>query len=109
MKMNLYFLLKIDIFLFVIRSVLQMSDIMTSIRLSKELEEKINSLAERENITKSEIIKKALDKYFESYEQKVSPFELGKEFFGEYGSGNGDLSASYKKKVRTKIHDKMSH
>jgi predicted DNA-binding protein len=33
---------------------------MTSIRLPKELEEKLNSLAERENITKSEIIKEAL-------------------------------------------------
>lgn len=93
----------------VIQFVLQRGDFMISIRLSKEIEEKINSIAERENLTKSEIIKEALEKYFENYENKMSPYELGKELFGKYGSKQGDLSTSYKKKVREKIHEKMSH
>jgi predicted DNA-binding protein len=82
---------------------------MTSIRLSKELEEKLNSLAERENITKSEIIKEALEEYIIDYEKKANPYDLGEEFFGRFGSGHGDLSASYKQKVRNKIDEKMSH
>jgi predicted DNA-binding protein len=60
---------------------------MTSIRLSKELAKKLNSLSERENITKSEIIKEALEKYFDDYEKKANPYDLGEEFFGKYGSG----------------------
>lgn len=82
---------------------------MTSIRLPKKLEEKLNSLAERENITKSEIIKEALESYFDNYEKKTNPYDLGKELFGKYGSGQGDLSISYKQKVRNKINEKMSH
>lgn len=82
---------------------------MTSIRLSKELEEKLNSLSERENMTKSEIIKEALEEYLDNYEQKANPYDLGKELFGKYGSGKGDLSTSYKKKVRSKVNEKMSH
>jgi predicted DNA-binding protein len=82
---------------------------MTSIRLSKELAEKLNSLAERENITKSEIIKEALEEYLIDYEKKANPYDLGKEFFGKFGSGQGDLSASYKQKVSNKIDEKMSH
>jgi predicted DNA-binding protein len=82
---------------------------MTSIRLSKELEEKLDTIAERENITKSEIIKEALEQYLVDYERKANPYDLGKEFFGKYGSGKGDLSVSYKQKVRQKIDEKMSH
>lgn len=82
---------------------------MISIRLSKEMEEKINFLAEQENLTKSEIIKAALEKYFENYENKLSPYQLGKEFFGKYGSNQGNLSTNYKRRVREKIHEKMPH
>jgi predicted DNA-binding protein len=81
---------------------------MMSIRLSKELEERLNSIAERENITKSEVVKEALEEYIVDYEQKANPYDLGKEFFGKYGSGQGDLSVTYKQKVRSKIDQKMS-
>ncbi|MBZ4687765.1 MAG: hypothetical protein PWQ96_1293 [Clostridia bacterium] len=82
---------------------------MISVRLSQELEEKINSLSKRKNITKSEIIKEALEKYFESYEQSETAYDLGKDLFGKYGSGQGNLSVIYKKKVREKLNEKMSH
>ncbi|MDI3548597.1 MAG: hypothetical protein PWR10_2249 [Halanaerobiales bacterium] len=82
---------------------------MISVRLSKELEEKINSLSKRENVTKSDIIKEALEKYFNDHEKKLNPYDLGKEFFGKHGSGKGNLSETYKKKVREKINEKMSH
>lgn len=82
---------------------------MISVRLSKELEEKINSLSKRENITKSDIIKEALEKYFKDREKQLNPYDLGKEFFGKYGSGKGNLSTTYKKKVREKLNEKNSH
>ncbi len=80
-----------------------------SVRISKELEEKIELLSKQENITKSDIIKEALNKYFIEHEKQQNPYKLGEELFGKQGSGKGDLSESYKKKVREKINEKMSH
>lgn len=82
---------------------------MISVRLSKELEKKIDLLSKQENVTKSDIIKEALNNYFIDYEKKYSPYDLGEELFGKYGSGKSNLSESYKKKVREKINEKMSH
>lgn len=82
---------------------------MISVRLSKELEDKIELLSSQENLTKSDIIKEALNKYIIEYEKKCKPYELGEELFGKHGSGKNDSSESYKKKVREKINEKMSH
>jgi hypothetical protein len=82
---------------------------MISIRLPKELEERLNLLSAKENVTKSEIVKEALAEYFAKKEKLASPFDLGKDLFGKYGSGTGTLSTEYKKKVREKIHAKMCH
>ncbi|TYB87856.1 MAG: CopG family transcriptional regulator [Kosmotoga sp.] len=82
---------------------------MISVRLPKELEDKIERLSKQENMTKSDIVKEALSKYITEYENKSNPYELGEELFGKHGSGKGDLSRVYKKKVREKINEKMSH
>lgn len=82
---------------------------MTSVRLPKELENKLELLAKEDNITKSDVIKKALDKYFDEYDKKLNPYDLGEELFGKHGSGDGSLSETYKTKLRGKINEKMSH
>ena len=82
---------------------------MISVRLSKELENKIDLLSKQENITKSDIVKEALEKYLTEQEKKMKPYDLGEELFGKHGSGKGNLSETYKKKVRDKINEKMSH
>jgi predicted DNA-binding protein len=81
---------------------------MTSVRLPKELETKLAVLAEREKVAKSELIKEALENYLTGCEQKNQPFALGEDLFGKYGSGAGDLSTTFKKKVRVKIGAKVS-
>ncbi len=82
---------------------------MLSIRLSKELEDKIKLLAKQENLTKSDIVKEALENYIEEKEKKARPYDLGRELFGKYGSGEGDLSTRYKKEMGRKINEKMSN
>jgi predicted DNA-binding protein len=82
---------------------------MISVRLSKKLDHKLAALSEREKITKSELVKEALEKYLDDYEQKSQPFVLGEELFGKYGSGTGERSVTYKQKVRAKIGARMSH
>ncbi len=82
---------------------------MISVRLSKELKAKLDSLAKQQNMTKSDVVKEALGEYIAAYEKKKNAYELGKDLFGQFGSGQDDLSVSYKQKVRGKIDAKHSH
>lgn len=73
---------------------------MISVRLSKELEDKIELLSKQENVTKSDIVKEALENYITEKEKEkgLNPYELGEEFFGRHGSGKENLSETYKRK-----------
>ena len=79
-----------------------------TIRLSKELEEKLRRIAIAERKSKSKLIKEALVHFFETRDNNNSPYELGKEYFGKYGSGRTDLSINRKKLLRDKIRAKSS-
>ncbi len=81
---------------------------MISVRLPKDLEVKLNSLSQQENISKSEIIKEVLGKYLAEKEKNKDPYGLGEDLFGKHGSRRGDLSAKYKKEVGEKINEKKS-
>ena len=81
---------------------------MISVRLPAELEKKLNQLAESENVTKTYLVKAALNKYIAEKEEKKDSYQLGKDLFGKYGSGKGDLSTTYRKRVSDKIHEKYS-
>jgi hypothetical protein len=81
---------------------------MLSVRLPGELEKKVRQLAAAEGRTKTEIIRTALEVYVKSVGQAASPNEIGKNLFGRYGSGRGDLSISYKSKVKERIRAKRS-
>ncbi|MCC5934255.1 MAG: ribbon-helix-helix domain-containing protein [Candidatus Cyclonatronum sp.] len=76
---------------------------MTSVRLPKELEQKLDSLAEAKNCSRSAIIKEALMAYVEQEENLSEPFIVGEPLFGNYGSGTGGNSVSYKAKLRDKL------
>jgi predicted DNA-binding protein len=93
---------------------------MTSLRLPADVEQKIFSFAKTRNQSKSAVILTALEKFFEQ-EEDVDSFELGKDYFGRFGSasgktsrvaekdmyvadsGGGRLSSDYKKLMKGKI------
>jgi predicted DNA-binding protein len=79
---------------------------MISIRLPKDFENKLSDRARMEKTTKSEIIKRALRRFFESFCPAALPFELGKDLFGRHGSGQGNLSQNYKRITKDKIREK---
>jgi hypothetical protein len=81
---------------------------MISLRLSADLDDKLNQIAENEKISKSEIVKRALTLYFESYKKKQNPYDLGKDLFGKHGSGDGNLSTRYRKILKGKLREKHS-
>ncbi len=82
---------------------------MVSLRLTNDFEKKLERVAEIEKKSKSEIIKLALKQYFIYYDNEKSPYELGEDLFGNYGSGENNLSTNYKKILKDKLREKYSH
>lgn len=85
---------------------------MISLRLDENLEEELNSFSNQKNISKSKIIKDALAYYFDMLKKDTkikSSYELGEDLFGKYSSGRGDLSTTYKQKLKEKINAKNNH
>mgnify|MGYP003593421363 CR=1 FL=1 len=82
---------------------------MLSIRLSSETESKLEQISKIEKMPKSEIIKSALDLYFQKYNEITSPYELGKDLFGKAGSGKKNMSKDYKAILKDKLRAKHSH
>ncbi len=75
---------------------------MVTIRLDPELEDSIQRTAELLGISKSELIRKSVADYLSKL-SKPSPWELGKEYFGKYASGQTNLSADRKFLLKKKI------
>ena len=81
---------------------------MLNVRLSKELEEALNYYSATKRISKSSIVKKALQLYLKKEKQMQTPYELGADLFGKEGSGKHDASVAYKKRIRQKLNEKHS-
>jgi predicted DNA-binding protein len=64
---------------------------MTSLRLPTDVEQKIFSFAKSRNQSKSAVILAALEQFFEQ-EEEIDSFELGKDYFGRFGSNSGEAS-----------------
>jgi hypothetical protein len=82
---------------------------MISVRLPNNLEEKLEKISIQKNISKSEIIKIALSNYLDDYYSNSSLYDLGKDFFGKYGSGEKNNSKNYKNKLKDKLIEKYNH
>lgn len=81
---------------------------MTTVRLPPEIEQKLQTLSEAQHKSKSEIIKEALELFLQTREGEKSSYELGKDLFGKYGSGQSNLSRDYKEILKDKIRAKHS-
>ncbi len=80
---------------------------MLAVRLPEEIERKIEEEARFRKSTKTQIVKEALEMYFQKEAIRPTAFELGKDLFGKYGSGRDDNSICYKKRVKEKIAGKI--
>ena len=77
---------------------------MTTVRLPREIEEKLQILSAKQHKSKSDIIKEALELLFSKETADKDSYELGLPYFGKYGSGSADRD--YKKLVKEKIRAK---
>ena len=85
---------------------------MVSVRLDADIENELNRYAELQNVPKSKIIRDSLLYYFDmlkTKQKRKTPYELGNELFGKYGSGKGDLSVTYKQRLKEKLSGKSAH
>ena len=80
-----------------------MDNQMTTARLPMETRHKLLILSKVKGKTKSEIIKESLDMYYEHEENEIDSYTLGEPYFGKYSSGEGDLSTTYKERIREKL------
>jgi hypothetical protein len=75
---------------------------MITLRLDPELENSIQRTAKILGISKSELIRKSVADYL-SRMTKSSPWELGKDYFGKYASGQNNLSTDRKLLIKKRI------
>ncbi|MCF6235068.1 MAG: ribbon-helix-helix domain-containing protein [Gammaproteobacteria bacterium] len=78
---------------------------MITLRLDPKLEKTINHTAQRLGVSKSELVRKSLTEFFDKLE-RPSPWELGRELFGKYASGQDNLSQDRKVLIKNKIRSK---
>ena len=83
-----------------------MSPQITTARLAPDTRNKLLTLSRIKGKTKSDIIKESLDLYYEREEKEIDSFTLGEPYFGKYSSGEGDLSTTYKARIKEKLRDK---
>jgi Predicted DNA-binding protein with an HTH domain len=79
---------------------------MTTVRLPLEIEQKLEILSHNTHKSKTDIIKEALENLFLTSENEKDSYELGIEYFGKYGSGEGNLSKEYKHILKDKLNVK---
>lgn len=81
---------------------------MVSVRLSPEEEAQLTQLSKAQNLSKSEVLKAALQLYAQVQEQQSTPYALGEGLFGQVGSQQSDRSSTYKTRLKTKLHAKFT-
>ena len=78
---------------------------MITLRLDENLEQQINNTAKNLGLSKSELIRQSISEYLKKVEQPGA-WDLGKDLFGKYASGLGNLSSDRKELIRSKIRAK---
>ena len=81
---------------------------MVTARVPVDLEKKLAHHSEAAHTTKSEVVKKALEAYLYPFESAEDSLFLAESYMGKYGSGEGDLSVTYKARLKEKLHEKHS-
>lgn len=83
---------------------------MLTVRLSPSIQNDLDALSERKQLTKSDIVKIALEQYI-ARENADNPYELGKDLFGQVGRLDiaADPKEIYNQSISSKIREKHSH
>lgn len=75
---------------------------MITLNLDPNLEHNLQHTAKILGITTSELIHQSISEYM-SKVSRPTPWELGKNYFGKYSSGKGNLSEDRKELLKAKL------
>lgn len=82
---------------------------MLTIRLKDLEEKKLEEYCKLNNLSKTFVVKEAIAMYIKKESDKMSPYESGKDLFGQEGSQDKDLSTTYKERIKKSLAAKFSH
>jgi Ribbon-helix-helix protein, copG family len=82
---------------------------MLTVRLSSEEEKALHAYCLREGVSKTDVVKEAIELYLTQRKKSKNPYEAGADLFGQAGSGTKSNSVSYKKKLKELLREKHSH
>ena len=85
-----------------------MKSVITTARLPAETRNKLITLSKIKGKTKSDIIKESVDLYYEQEERELDSYTLGLPYFGKYSLGEGDLSTTYKQRIKEKLRARQN-
>ena len=80
---------------------------MITLRLDQTLETEIQTTATMMGLSKSELFRVSVTEFIQK-QKKPNPWELGRDVFGKYASGDGNLSANRKALMKEKIKAKLN-
>jgi len=84
------------------------NEVITTVRLPIGTRNKLLVLSKHKKKTKSEIIIDALEMYYSKEETELDSYVLGLPYFGKYSSAKGDLSTTYKKRIKEKLRARQN-
>lgn len=82
---------------------------MLNVRLSPSEERALNDYCQRAGLPKSQVVKEALTIYLAQEKKAKTPYEAGKDLFGQEGSGIKDKSTTFKKRLKEILNEKHTH
>ena len=90
------------------KNITNFNEVITTARLPMDTRNKLMTLSRAKNMTMSEIIIESLELYYRQEEDEIDSFTLGIPYFGKYRSGEGDLSTTYKQRIKEKLHARQN-
>jgi len=79
------------------------NEVITTARLPIDTRNKLVILSKAKNMTKSQIIIESIESFYKQEENELDSYTLGLPYFGKYSLGEGDLSTTYKQRIKEKL------
>jgi RHH-type transcriptional regulator, rel operon repressor / antitoxin RelB len=80
-----------------------------SLRLNGVIDRELEKIAAAEGTSKSHLVRSLILDFVKKKSRHRTPWESGKDVFGRYGSGKGNLSRDRKAIFKEKLRAKKSH
>lgn len=74
-----------------------------SVRLPQQLEQSLAKYCVARKVSKTDVVKEALDRFLAAQSSSPTPYELGKDGFGSDETHRGDIARHSKRLLRERV------